>query len=146
MKSILNPLILTIILSSCQPKIGEEIEPQIVGNDLDANGCKGSAGYDWSVILHKCIRAFEEGIEFHNKDFSFNAFVVLSEDKNEAEAFLPYEATINECIMLRSEGKVLYRNKKGSLSIQFTDKEYILDFKGEKYFAARTNNLDLLLK
>jgi hypothetical protein len=146
MKSILNPLILTIILSSCQPKIGEVIEPQIVGNDLDANGCKGSAGYVWSVILQKCIRAFEEGIEFHNKDFSFNAFVVLSEDKNEAEAFLPYEARINECIMLHSEGKVLYRNMKGSLSIQFTDKEYILDFKGEKYFATRTNNLDLLLK
>jgi hypothetical protein len=146
MKSLLKLFILTILLSSCQPKTEEVIEPHIVGNDADANGCKGSAGYVWSVVLQKCIRAFEEGIEFHNKDFSMNSFVILSSDKSEAEAFMPSETTINECIMLRSDDKFLYRNKKGTLSIQLTDKEYVLDFKGEKYFAARTEHLDLLLK
>ncbi|MFO0495391.1 MAG: hypothetical protein ACK50Y_07655 [Flavobacteriia bacterium] len=142
----LKLFLLAILFSSCQHKIEEVIESQKVGNDVDVNGCKGSAGYVWSVILQKCIRAFEEGIEFHNKDFTMNTFVVLSTDKSEAEAFLPSETTIQECIMLRSDDKLLYENKKGTMSIQFTEKEYILDFRGEKYFAARTEHLDLLLK
>jgi hypothetical protein len=146
MKLILNLFVLTILFSSCQPKTEEVLEPHLVGNDADENGCKGSAGYVWSVILQKCIRAFEEGIEFHNKDFSMNTYVVLSADKSEAEAFMPSETNINECIMQRSVDKFLYQNKKGTLNILFTEKEYILDFKGEKYFAARTEHLDLLLK
>jgi hypothetical protein len=32
----------------------------MVGNDSDAHGCKGSAGYSWCEAKQKCIRAWEE--------------------------------------------------------------------------------------
>ena len=34
--------------------------PVLVGNDSDAHGCKGSAGYTWCDVLGKCIRPWEE--------------------------------------------------------------------------------------
>lgn len=33
--------------------------PQIVGNDSDAHGCKGSAGYSWCESQQKCVREWE---------------------------------------------------------------------------------------
>lgn len=34
--------------------------PQLVGNDSDGHGCKGSAGYTWCEPLQKCIRPWEQ--------------------------------------------------------------------------------------
>jgi hypothetical protein len=34
---------------------------QIVGNDSDSHGCKGSAGYSWCETKQKCLRIWEEG-------------------------------------------------------------------------------------
>ena len=33
----------------------------LAGNDSDAHGCKGSAGYTWCETKQKCIRVWEEG-------------------------------------------------------------------------------------
>lgn len=33
--------------------------PQIVGNDSDVHGCKGSAGYSWCESQQKCVREWE---------------------------------------------------------------------------------------
>ena len=46
-------IFLLLPLAGCQEK-------QIVGNDLDAHGCKGSAGYSWCEAKQKCLRAWEE--------------------------------------------------------------------------------------
>jgi hypothetical protein len=35
-------------------------EPQLVGNDLDEHGCKGSAGYSWCEAKRMCLRPWEE--------------------------------------------------------------------------------------
>ena len=35
----------------------------IVGNDRDAHGCIGSAGYSWCEIKNKCLRTWEEKCE-----------------------------------------------------------------------------------
>jgi hypothetical protein len=35
-------------------------EEQLVGNDLDAHGCKASAGYSWCETKSKCLRVWEE--------------------------------------------------------------------------------------
>jgi len=35
----------------------------LVGNDIDAHGCKGSAGYSWCQTKQKCLRAWEEKCE-----------------------------------------------------------------------------------
>lgn len=34
--------------------------PQLVGNDSDEHGCKGSAGYSWCDAKQKCLRVWEE--------------------------------------------------------------------------------------
>jgi predicted lipoprotein with Yx(FWY)xxD motif len=36
---------------------------QLVGNDSDLHGCKGSAGYTWCDAKQKCIRVWEEPCE-----------------------------------------------------------------------------------
>ena len=146
MKPLLSLAFFALLITACNPDIGESIvRGEIVGNDLDDYGCKASAGYIWSITAQKCLRVFEEGIEFHNKDYTSNAFVILSSDKSEAEAFLPIETEISECIMVRNEGRFLYKSMKGLVSIQLTEKEYILNFKSESYRASRTEHLDLLL-
>jgi len=36
---------------------------EVVGNDSDAHGCKGSAGYTWCEEKQKCLRSWEEKCE-----------------------------------------------------------------------------------
>ncbi|MFH0927908.1 MAG: hypothetical protein V1821_00360 [bacterium] len=37
--------------------------PDLVGNDRDAHGCIGSAGYSWCPAKQKCLRSWEESCE-----------------------------------------------------------------------------------
>jgi hypothetical protein len=39
---------------------GTIINDQLVGNDTDEHGCKGSAGYQWCATKGKCLRIWEE--------------------------------------------------------------------------------------
>ncbi len=144
--TLLSLITFSIFIYSCKTSFSEATEsPQMVGNDTDANGCKGSAGYVYSVIKAKCIRAFEEGIEFHNKDFSQSAYVVLSDDRQEAEVFLPLETTINECILQRLDDKQLYLNKHRTMEIVKSENEFILSYKKEQFVVRRTEDVDSLL-
>lgn len=139
-------LALSFLVISCKSTVIETNDgPQIVGNDVDANGCKASAGYVYSVIKAKCIRAFEEGIEFHNKDFTLSAYVVLSENKSEAEVFLPVETTINECILQRFDNKKLYVNKHGTIEIIANENDFVLTYKKDQFVVRRTEDVDSLL-
>jgi len=36
---------------------------QLVGNDRDAHGCIGSAGYSWCEQKNRCLRVWEEKCE-----------------------------------------------------------------------------------
>lgn len=101
---------------SCAKKVSQESttvkEPQekkLVGGDSDAHGCKGSAGYTWSIIKNNCIRIFEgtslksseENVVEDGKTYKSAAFVVF--EGNKAELFLD---TQKESIILerKSEG------------------------------------------
>lgn len=42
---------------------------KLVGNDLDAHGCKASAGYSWCKEKNKCLRVWEEMCEDSIYDF-----------------------------------------------------------------------------
>ena len=59
----------------------------IVGNDKDAHGCKGSAGYCWSELKQKCIRPFELPLKLLNKEKTSETGVIFSEDSTKAEVF-----------------------------------------------------------
>lgn len=68
----------------------------MVGNDLDKHGCKGSAGYTWSVAKNECVKVFEVGVRLDAQDSTLNktlsAFAVFANDKEESnnvEIFLP---------------------------------------------------------
>lgn len=67
---------------------------QLMGSDRDDKGCIGSAGYTWSAVKDTCIRVFEAGTPFIKYDVTTGAidsstvaYVVLSDDKQRAEAF-----------------------------------------------------------
>lgn len=58
--------------------------------DVDAKGCKPSAGYTWSEMKQQCIRIWEEGVAFEPVDTTDPdqwAFVVFSDDKPLAELY-----------------------------------------------------------
>lgn len=84
----------------------EEVKPAVVGGDLDAHGCKPSAGYTWSALKKECVRLFEVGTKLAHaedgKKYSTVAYVIF--DGNKAELFLD---TQKEPILLerKSEGE-----------------------------------------
>ncbi|WDF64893.1 hypothetical protein [Flavobacterium sp. KACC 22763] len=97
---------------SCGKKVSQESttpkEPQrevAVGGDSDSHGCKGSAGYTWSVLKKECIRVFENSTRLNHaedgKTYSTVSYVIF--DGNKAELFLD---TQKESIILerKSEG------------------------------------------
>ncbi len=53
MKQIFLALVLTV-LAACSAG-----RSHLVGNDRDAHGCIGSAGYSWSETLQQCVRPWE---------------------------------------------------------------------------------------
>jgi hypothetical protein len=63
-----------------------------VGGDVDANGCKPSAGYTWSPLRKECIRTFEKGLRLDpvpapkGSDAVISAFLVFAtDDQSEAK-------------------------------------------------------------
>lgn len=69
----------------------------VVGTDKDDKGCVGSAGYKWSILKNNCIRPFEIGVrlnpvaEIKAGDAVISAFVVLEDEGNRAELYVPNE-------------------------------------------------------
>jgi hypothetical protein len=121
------PLVILLFMVACQSNTDTESkEPasteQLDGADRDEHGCIGSAGYTWSAVKDSCIRVFEEGTPFVKYDAATGAidsstvaYVVLSEDKQRAEAFF---GTTDKPILMDAlpvmEGEtmpVLFENK-----------------------------------
>ena len=80
----------------------------MVGNDSDEHGCKGSAGYTWSVVKNECIRVFESGIRLEAKaadvDKTTSAFIVFKSETADAQAEL-YLPTEKKSILLAKDKK-----------------------------------------
>lgn len=74
---------------SQENKTKEETKKVVVGGDVDAHGCKPSAGYTWSTLKKECIRIFEGTKLSHAEDgktYTTAAYVIF--DANKAELFL----------------------------------------------------------
>ncbi len=54
-----------IITDSNLPDVVSNVptSTNLVGNDRDAHGCIGSAGYTWCAVKNKCLRVWEEKCE-----------------------------------------------------------------------------------
>ncbi|PVD52862.1 hypothetical protein DC498_08025 [Terrimonas sp.] len=73
----------------------DSLIPQKTGEDTDDQGCKSSAGYQWSVIKNNCIRIFEEGVKLNPLGAAENktaaVYIIFSKDNSKVELFLPSE-------------------------------------------------------
>lgn len=120
MKKISLLLIASIVLFSCklndqnetesdEENVPSAVKDSTVVNDKDEHGCLATAGYIWSKMNKECVKGYT-GIQLNpadnpeNEDETLSAFVLFSEDQNQAEVFLPNEA--NSIILIRlAEGK-----------------------------------------
>lgn len=77
--------------------------------DKDENGCLASAGYIWSKLNKECIKLFT-GVQLNpidtpqNDDETKSAYIMFSEDANQAELFLP-NATQTIILSRKAEGQ-----------------------------------------
>jgi hypothetical protein len=90
MKKYINIIFVLVIVSvsaSAQNKAYK------VGSDRDKHGCKGSAGYVYSVIKNDCIRVFEQNIRLTEVSpkgsFTSMTSIIFSKDSLKVEVFLP---------------------------------------------------------
>lgn len=76
----------SLLLAACSTP-----EQHLVGNDQDANGCRASAGYQWSALTEQCVRLFEQAIRLQSLEASEtgSAFVLFNGDQSQAELTLP---------------------------------------------------------
>lgn len=94
-----------LILSGCSHSaIGN-----LVGNDRDEHGCKGSAGYTWSYALHDCVRLWEVGRQFDSGPDKL--CLIFSADSTFAEIFTQDEESI---ICKRVKGSDKWIRRKGN--------------------------------
>lgn len=67
---------------------GPLVKGEQVGVAKDEHGCNAAAGYTWSEVQAKCIRLFEDGIQFQSVQDTASAlaaYVVFSADSLKAE-------------------------------------------------------------
>lgn len=90
------------------------------GSDKDNHGCKGSAGYTFSVIKNDCVRLFEQKIQLkevdNKKSYTSNAAIIMSEDGSKAELFLPSSDGSLVLEKVPSKKAVVYKKGKYTLT------------------------------
>lgn len=99
--------------------LSAQLSPKGAGSDKDKHGCKGSAGYTFSVLKNDCVRVFEEKIQLkevdNKKTYTSNAAVILSEDGKKAEIFLP-----------ESEGSLVLNKTASKKTVTYKKGQYVL--------------------
>lgn len=108
--------------------VSAQLSPKGAGSDKDKHGCKGSAGYTFSVIKNDCVRIFDEKIQLKEvdskKSYTSNASVILSEDSKKAEIFLPASDGSLVLDKIASKKGVIY--KKGQYTLTKNKNAYTL--------------------
>jgi hypothetical protein len=127
-------------MSACQPSSPNTAQSIGAGGDMDAHGCKASAGYVWSTVQQRCMRLFEDALSFDphvdNPDQTLKAFVVLGPEK--AEVFLPQlQGPVALDIVNTMAGDarpVVLRNTAEQLEVVRVKDMYVLSIKGQVKF------------
>ncbi|UHO40551.1 hypothetical protein H5J24_11640 [Chryseobacterium capnotolerans] len=108
--------------------VSAQLTPKGAGSDKDKHGCKGSAGYTFSVIKNDCVRIFEEKIQLkevdNKKTYTSNASVILSEDGKKAEIFLP--SSDGSLVLDKIASKKVVAYKKGKYTLTKNKNAYTL--------------------
>jgi hypothetical protein len=117
MKKYISLLIVLLVVQSCKLNDQNQEEDVVIQTpkeavesvDKDENGCLASAGYTWSQLTKDCVKVFT-GMQLNpfdkpqNEDETICAYVLFSEDVNQAEVFLPSQ-TKSIILKRASEGQ-----------------------------------------
>lgn len=107
------------------------------GGDVDAHGCRASAGYTFSVIKNDCVRIFEQEIqlnELHPEGESTSiSAVIFSKNTKKAEIFIPGSSA--GVILSRQGKKGSYVWTKGEFQLLQKNKGYVLQRSGKAIFS-----------
>ncbi|WP_297515488.1 hypothetical protein [Flavobacterium sp.] len=106
MKTSFFSLLLLVLVGACKPQSeetnaaqGQVKDSTITGSDKDENGCLASAGYTWSKLNKECVRMFT-GLQLNpvdqanTEDETLASYVLFSEDRKQAEVFLPNQESM----------------------------------------------------
>lgn len=108
--------------------VSAQLSPKGAGSDKDKHGCKGSAGYTFSILKNDCVRIFEEKIQLkevdNKKSYTSNAAVILSEDAKKAEIFLP--SSDGSLVLDKIASKKAVTYKKGQYTLTKNKNAYTL--------------------
>lgn len=139
----MKKLILTaaglVVLSACNKPSETNTttvknEQIAVGADQDDHGCKASAGQTWSELKQNCIQVFNEGFRLNpvippKEGAVTSAFILMSDDQNKAELFLPDQAD-HHSIILTKDDKGIYENRQ----YRFDSVKSVLFFNGKEQY------------
>lgn len=128
-------LMLFVTALSAQLPPPEDEQPYMVGNDRDAHGCIGSAGYVWSKVRQECIRTFEVGTALNpvNKkegEATLVATIVFDKDKSKVEVFIPGQ---KDSVILSPDLKATTWTG-GKFKLKEVDGKYTLSKKGKAIY------------
>lgn len=107
----------------------------LAGADVDAHGCKASAGYTWAEVRQGCIRLFEDGVRMNSVTdtaATSSAFIVFSSDSTKAEVFLP-ENTVHPILdrrQLPAGGFAWNQEDDDTLNVRMADGVWIIEQRG----------------
>ncbi len=119
-------VLLGVLVIVYLPITPNEPAPQ-VGADKDAHGCIASAGYTYSVVRNDCIRLWEEGTALSPVGAEVDgptlvAYVVRSANWQQAEVFLPGQATSLVLTLQKTSGITTWVGPQGNWVLTY-DKE-----------------------
>ena len=134
-----------LAMSACQPSTPNAPPSIVAGSDMDAHGCKASAGYVRSAVQERCMRLFDDALSFDphvdNPDQTLKAFVVLGPEKGtpeKAEAFLPQASGPVMLDLVKSKSgdarPVVLRNSAEQIEVVRVKDMYVLSVKGQVKF------------
>ncbi len=101
--------------SSSGGSVADSSAMQMVGNDSDAHGCIGSAGYSWCESLQKCLRTWEEPCPALYADSA----VTSTSGANAAVACVNAPMTSDNLEKCKSEGMLVRKKMENGCVVGF---------------------------
>ncbi len=147
MKNLLIVFASALLMGSCNSSVSNSNSDavtdsaHVVGNDADAHGCKGSAGYTWSVIKNECIRPWENTLQLlpiNHEDSSaiITASVIFSTDSSQAELFMANE-TENLVLIKTKENRYVTKTELSTFELIFENNIWTIIKSGKAIYKSK---------
>lgn len=110
-----------------------------VFSKVDEHGCNNSAGFTFSYAKNKCIKVYEEALQFHrtgsNNPNDLKAFIVFSDDNKSADMFLP--GRIYALLKVKDNNTQWHDNSSSYILYNLPEKLSLTKDKQEIYYINR---------